>query len=169
MKGIYYDSPLGRMWLVEDGTGLCGVWFVGQKYYAEGAEEVQEEKTVVLQETVQWLDSYFSGQKPELLPPLHLKGSPFQKEVWDLLKEIPYGRTTTYGKLAARLAERRGIAHMSAQAVGGAVGHNPVSILVPCHRVIGSNGSLTGYAGGMERKRWLLEREGVDTSVFFMS
>lgn len=156
-----YRSPLGDILLAADGEGITGLWFEGQKHFArqlDGAHEARE--TPLLAEAKRWLDVYFSGREPDFMPPLHLIGSAFECEVWAILREIPYGGTTTYGTIAARIAEKRGLAHMSAQAVGGAVGRNPVSILVPCHRVLGASGSLTGYAGGLERKRALLALEG---------
>lgn len=159
----HYDSPLGRLLLAADETGLVGVWFEQGKYYAEGlAPEHTVQETPVLTETKRWLDCYFGGKEPEFLPPLHPAGTPFRQEVWELLLRIPYGTTTTYGALAEQIARRQGKAKMSAQAVGGAVGHNPISILIPCHRVVGADGSLTGYAGGLDKKIHLLEREGVD-------
>ncbi len=153
-----YDSPLGEMVLACDEVGLTGVWFVGQKYYPEKAS-FQFASQTFLTQTAQWLDEYFKGLKPSHLPPLHLQGSEFQLQVWSLLCEISYGEIVTYSDLARRIAASRGLASMSAQAVGGAVGHNPISILIPCHRVVGANGSLTGYAGGLERKEWLLKWE----------
>lgn len=153
-----YDSPLGEMLLACDEVGLTGVWFVGQKYYPEKAS-FQFVSHTFLTQTAQWLDEYFKGLKPAYLPPLHLQGSEFQLQVWSLLCEISYGEIVTYSDLARRIAARRGLASMSAQAVGGAVGHNPISILIPCHRVVGANGSLTGYAGGLNRKEWLLRWE----------
>lgn len=163
-----YHSPLGGMLLAADELGLTGLWFDGQKYFADALprEHVQRE-TAALAETKRWLDVYFSGKEPEFLPPLHPMGSPFRQAVWELLLQIPYGRTVTYGDLARQLAERQGLAHMSAQAVGGAVGHNHISILIPCHRVVGSDGSLTGYAGGIDRKIRLLELEGADMTGLF--
>lgn len=156
----YYASPLGNVLLAADETGLTGLWFEGQKYFAQGLpEERREAETPVLTQTKDWLDIYFSGEKPDFLPPLHPAGSQFQQDVWNLLLEIPYGETRTYGEISKKLAERRNLPHSSAQAVGGAVGHNPVSIIIPCHRVVGTNGSLTGYAGGLERKVRLLELE----------
>ena len=155
-----YMSVLGEMVLACDEEGLCGVWFAGQKYFGAGLENgTVEQKTEILQKTEQWLERYFSHQEPGEIPPLHLQGTPFQIMVWEELLKIPYGETVTYGELARKTAQRLGKEHMSAQAVGGAVGHNPVSVLVPCHRVIGSNGSLTGYAGGVEKKEWLLRHE----------
>ena len=149
-----YDSPLGMLTLASDGDALCGVWFDAQKHFAEGVPGPWTEKEVpVLAQTRHWLELYFSGQVPEDLPPLRPVGSEFAKAVWALLLTVPYGQTVTYGQLARQLGCR------SAQAVGGAVGRNPISILVPCHRVVGSNGSLTGYAGGLARKQALLALE----------
>lgn len=157
-------SPLGNILLSADEIGLTGLWFEGEKYYADALpREHIERETPILKDTKRWLDVYFTGREPDFTPPLHPAGSPFRQTVWQLLLEIPYGQTATYGALAKRLGGGR----MSAQAVGGAVGHNPISIIVPCHRVIGANGSLTGYAGGLERKIRLLEIEQTDlTGVF---
>lgn len=156
----HYRSPLGEMLLAADETGVTGLWFAGQKYFARHLDKEQEEKEIPLFATAkQWLDVYFAGSEPDFTVPLHFTGTPFQNEVWGILCAIPYGQTTTYGEIAKQLAARRGLPHMSAQAVGGAVGHNPISILVPCHRVVGLGGSLTGYAGGLERKRCLLALE----------
>ena len=164
-----YESPLGRMLLASDGAALTGLWFVGQKYYAAALDKQHEEKTLpVLEQTKSWLDIYFSGKKPDFTPPLEPVGSEFRREVWELLLSIPYGRTVTYAELAAAIAERRSLSHMSAQAVGGAVGHNPISIIIPCHRVVGSGGSLTGYAGGIDRKIRLLSLEGADMSGLYV-
>lgn len=155
-----YRSPLGEMLLAADETGVTGLWFAGQKYFARHLDKEQVEKEIPLFTTVkQWLDVYFAGSEPDFTVPLHFTGTAFQNEVWGILCAIPYGRTTTYSEIAKQLAARRGLPHMSAQAVGGAVGHNPISILVPCHRVVGRGGSLTGYAGGLERKRCLLALE----------
>lgn len=156
-----YRSPLGKMLLAADDKGLTGAWFEGQKYFARGLDgEYEERKLPLFKEVKCWLDLYFSGQEPKFQIPIHLIGTKFQQEVWEVLCEIPYGETTTYGSIAAKIARKRGMTGMSAQAVGGAVGHNPISVLVPCHRVLGAGGSLTGYAGGVERKRKLLELEG---------
>lgn len=156
----HYTSPIGDILLAADDAGLTGLWFQGQKYFARGLEKEQEERNLpVFDQTKAWLDLYFSGKEPDFLPPLHLIGTDFQKQVWEILLAIPYGKTTTYGKIAGQIAQRRGLAHMSAQAVGGAVGHNPISIIVPCHRVLGTDGSLTGYAGGVDKKIHLLSLE----------
>ena len=152
-----YASPLGGILLAADGQGLTGLWFDGAKYFAANLPEERTEKnTPILAEAARWLDMYFAGRQPDFIPPLHLVGSDFRLRVWKRLLEIPYGQTATYGELLG--------GGMSAQAVGDAVGHNPISIIVPCHRVIGANGSLTGYAGGIEKKRRLLALEGVDTT-----
>lgn len=165
----HYDSPLGGILLAADETGLTGLWFDGEKYYADKlAAEHEARDTQALGAAKRWLDVYFAGKEPDFLPPLHPIGSAFRQEVWQLLLEIPYGQTTTYGALARRLAERRGLRHMSAQAVGGAVGHNEISILIPCHRVVGTSGSLTGYAGGIDKKLSLLRLEQVNLSGFFV-
>ena len=158
-----YHSPMGGILLAGDGNGLTGLWFEGQKYFALHLDKEQEEREIPLFELAKgWLDVYFSGREPDFSVPLHLMGTAFQKEVWEILRSIPYGHTMTYGEIAKQLAEKRGLPHMSAQAGGGAVGRNPISILVPCHRVVGADGSLTGYAGGIDKKGRLLKLEGVD-------
>lgn len=159
-----YASPLGGLLLAADEQGLIGLWFDGARHFAANLPEAREEKrTPILDEAARWLDDYFSGGQPDFTPPLHLIGSAFRLRVWARLLEIPYGQTTTYGALAKRL----NAGHMSAQAVGGAVGHNPISIIVPCHRVVGTSGSLTGYAGGLDRKIRLLEIEQMDMTGLF--
>lgn len=156
----FYRSPIGRMLLAADDAGLTGLWFEGQKYFARClGRETEEKELPVFAEAKRWLDIYFSGKEPDFTPPLHFIGTDFQKDVWDILCAIPYGQTMTYGAIADQLAKKRGLSRMSAQAVGGAVGHNNLSIIVPCHRVVGSDGSLTGYAGGIERKTFLLNLE----------
>ena len=158
----HYHSPLGTILLAADDTGLTGLWFEGQKYFAQGLDKETEEKEFsVFQTARRWLDVYFSGQAPDFQVPLHFQGTAFQKDVWEILLSIPYGGTTTYGAIAKQLAAKRGLPHLSAQAVGSAVGHNKISIIVPCHRVIGADGSLTGYAGGIWRKEKLLALEQV--------
>lgn len=156
----HFLSPLGEMLMAGDEKGLTGLWFCGQKYFGLGLDPEHKGKALpVFEQTEQWLQIYFSGKEPDFSVPLHFSGTDFQKEVWKLLCDIPYGQTTTYGEIARRLALQKELPHMSAQAVGGAVGHNKISVLVPCHRVLGSNGSLTGYAGGLEKKKYLLELE----------
>lgn len=164
-----YTSPLGGILLAADEVGLRGLWFDGQKYFARDLpDERTERETPVLSEAKRWLDLYFGGQEPDFLPPLHPVGTPFRQAVWEILLRIPYGKTVTYGEISKQLAEKMGLERMSAQAVGGAVGHNKISIIIPCHRVVGSNGSLTGYAGGNDRKIKLLELERADMSRFFI-
>lgn len=156
---VYYDSPIARFLLAEQEGNLIGLWMMGQKYYPK-LDNLIWQDTPVLKQTARWLDRYFSGQQPDIGElPLAPEGSAFRQDVWKILCRIPYGKTTTYGEIAKELARERGLDGMSAQAVGGAVGHNPISVIIPCHRVVGSDGSMTGYAGGVERKRWLLEYE----------
>ena len=156
----HYASPLGGMTLVSDGTALVGLYFDGQKYAAEGLDATRTQKNLpVFEEARRWLDVYFSGRKPDFTPPTAPAGTAFQQSVWKILRTIPYGQTVTYGAIARRIEQNTGC-RMSAQAVGGAVGRNPISILIPCHRVVGTNGSLTGYAGGLDKKERLLQWEG---------
>ena len=165
----HYDSPMGGILVAADEVGLTGLWFDGQKYFARAlpAERI-ERNTPALSETGRWLDIYFTGKEPDFMPPLHPIGSAFRQSVWKILLQIPYGQTTTYGEIARQLAEKQGRSKMSAQAVGGAVGHNEISILIPCHRVVGTSGSLTGYAGGIDKKIRLLELEHADMHRFFI-
>lgn len=161
-------TPLGEILLACDEAGLTGLWFSGAKYYGLGLPpEHEHRETPVFQETRRWLELYFSGREPDFTPPLHMSGTPFQCAVWELLQEIPYSKTTTYGQLSRLVAARLNVGHLSARAVGGAVGRNKISILIPCHRVLGSNGSLTGYAGGIDKKIRLLEYEGADAAGLF--
>lgn len=163
-----YESPLGTIHIAADEQFLRGVWFEGQKYFAESMKNEKQAVQIdspraadILERTASWLDDYFAGKNPSVSGfPLAPVGSPFRQEIWKLLLEIPYGEVTTYGALAKEAALRMGRRSMSAQAVGGAVGHNPISILIPCHRIIGADGSLTGYAGGLDRKMQLLTLEG---------
>ncbi len=149
-----YSSPVGRILLAANEKSLTGLWFYGAKYFAAGIEsERTEVLTPVLEQTERWLDIYFSGHELDFVPPLKLNGSAFRRSVWDELMKIPYGQTSSYGEIALRLGVN------SEQAVGGAVGHNPISIIVPCHRVLGADGSLTGYAAGVDKKMRLLELE----------
>ena len=165
----HYNSPLGGILLAADEIGLTGLWFDGEKYFADHLPaEYAEQETPVLAEAGRWLDIYFAGKEPGFLPPLHPIGSAFRQSVWKILLQIPYGKTTTYGEIARQLAKEQGIPRMSAQAVGGAVGHNEISIMIPCHRVVGTNGSLTGYAGGITKKVKLLELEHTDMTGFFI-
>lgn len=149
--------------MASDGENLTGLWFKEQKYYASTISgEIMEKNLVIFEKTIQWLERYFHGERPRITElQLAPQGSMFRKEVWKILCEIPYGEVLTYGEIAKMIAKKRGMERMSAQAIGGAVGHNPISIIIPCHRVIGSDGSLTGYAGGIELKKKLLEHEGI--------
>ncbi len=156
----YYESPLGRILLSSDELGLTGLWFDGEKYYPDNLHiNCVEQETAILKEAKLWLDIYFSGREPDFVPPLHPQGSAFRLLVWKHLLDIPYGKTTTYGDIACKVAAEKGIERMSSQAIGGAAAHNAISIIIPCHRVTGANGHLTGYAGGIERKAKLLELE----------
>ena len=162
-----YESPIGKIIMASDGKGLSGLWFEGQKYFGSTlSSEYQELDLPIFEQTKQWLDLYFNGSPPNFTPLLSLNASSFYLEVWKILRKIPYGQVTTYGNIAKVIAESRKIKTMSAQAVGGAVGHNPISIIIPCHRVIGSNGNLTGYAGGIEKKKYLLNLEKQNVSAF---
>ena len=150
MDYCQYPSPVGTLYLTADAGGLTGIWMHPEK----------TEDFPVLEQAKQWLDGYFSGNPTEISFPLNPRGTAFQRQVWALLLTIPYGETTTYGALAREMAARAGKEKMSAQAVGQAVGANPISVLIPCHRVVGANGKLTGYAGGLDKKEWLLRHEG---------
>lgn len=156
MDYIYgYDSPVGKMTMASDGTALTALWFHDQKYFAQLLSKPCTQKLLpVFQDTIRWLDIYFSGAVPDFTPELSVHSTPFRESVWNYLLIIPYGKTTAYGEIAKSLSEK-----MSAQAVGAAVGRNPIPIIIPCHRVVGADGSLTGYAGGIDRKRFLLELE----------
>ena len=158
----HYDSPLGGITLASDGTALTGLWFDGQRYFADTLRAGHTEKRLpVFDEAERWLEIYFSGKAPAFTPALRMRTTAFRKAVWEILLSVSYGQTTTYAEIADRIAAQRGIPHMSAQAVGGAVGHNAISLIIPCHRVLGSDGSMTGYAGGIERKKLLLRMEGI--------
>ncbi len=158
-----YDSPLGGITLAGDGEALTGLWFDGQEHFAETLDrEHREGDLPVFAEAERWLDLYFSGKDPGFTPALRLRGTAFRKAVWEILLTIPYGKTMTYGEIAERIAGHKETPRTAARAVGGAVGHNPVSLIIPCHRVIGADGSVTGYAGGTDRKTRLLEMENAD-------
>ena len=161
-KAYHYRSPLGGITIASDGEALIGLWFDGQEHFGSTLSEAEAVRPAVIDETVEWLDQYFSGKMPDHTPKIRLIGTDFRKRVWEKLLTVPYGQTTTYGELAAQLADagKDGAAKgASARAVGGAVARNPISIIVPCHRVLGAGGSLTGYAGGIEKKAALLELE----------
>lgn len=154
-----YASPLGEMLVVSDGEAICGVWFLDQKHFASSISEdlIENDDLAIFKRVKMWFDSYFNGENPEIDFELKPEGSEFRLKVWKILSEIPYGKTLAYGEIAQRISPT-----MSAQAVGGAVGHNPIAILIPCHRVIGANGNLTGYAAGLNKKIELLKLENID-------
>lgn len=158
----HYYSPLGNITLASNGQQLTGLWFDGQKYYGSTLQTTQEKQLPIFDETKKWLDIYFSGKQPTFTPDILIEQSPFRKRVCEIMLTIPYGKTMTYGQIASIIAKEKGITRMSAQAVGGGVGHNPISIIIPCHRVIGTNGNLTGYAGGIDKKIQLLQLEHVN-------
>lgn len=169
----HYNSPLGGITLASDGKALTGLWFDGQKYFGstlteEYVQEHAQEKSPIFEQAEKWLALYFGGQEPGFTPPLSMQTTPFRKAVWEIMLRIPFGQTMTYGEIAKEIAEQRGLERMSAHAVGGAVSHNPISLIIPCHRVVGANGSLTGYAGGIDRKVQLLTLEKVDMSGLFI-
>lgn len=162
----HYISPLGGITIAAEEGALTGLWFDGQKFFGDTLCEVSEEKELpIFAQCDRWLDIYFSGKEPDLAPPIRLHSTSFRMDVWKILREIPYGKTVTYGEIAAEMARRRGLVRMSAQAVGNAVSRNPISLIVPCHRVVGANGALTGYAGGIEKKAKLLALEKVRTAT----
>ena len=157
---MHYSSPVGGITLASDGTHLTGLWFDGQKYSAGVLNTNRQEKLLpIFKQTICWLDIYFSGKEPNFMPPLKMQTTSFRKQVWEIMLTIPYGKTMTYGEIAAKIAQKKGLKKMSAQAVGGAVGHNAIALIIPCHRVIGTNGRLTGYAGGISKKVKLLQLE----------
>ncbi len=164
-----YDSPLGAITLASNGKALTGVWFDGQKNFGSTLPyEYQEKYLPVFGETTDWLNIYFSGKEPDFVPHLCLYVTPFQKAVSEIMISIPYGKTITYGEIANEIVTQTGAERMSARAVGSVVAHNAISIIVPCHRVVGAGGNLAGYAGGLERKIKLLELEKADMSVLHM-
>lgn len=160
-----YVSPLGNLVIITNENNLLGLW----KEDMIKGDFIRNHDLKIMRDTVKWLDDYFNFKNPHLKDlNLELVGTNFQKEVWNILIDIPYGKTITYGDIASIIARRRGLSRMSAQAVGGAVGSNPISIIVPCHRVIGTNNNLTGYGGGIDMKVWLLKHEGIDTNYLHM-
>ena len=162
----FWSSPLGRIVLTADGDALTGLWFDDQEHRPDTAEcQYGNEELPVFSETGRWL--YFDGKEPCFTPKLSPSGTLFRRTVWEILLSVPYGQTVTYGEVAARAAQRLRLPRMSAQAAGGAVGHNPISLIIPCHRVVGADGNLTGYGGGIDRKIRLLRLEGVDTSRLY--
>lgn len=172
---VFYEykgpASLDTIWFSCNEEGVTGLWFDRQNHLLGNSvkeNNISDNHSAlrIFETTKLWLDCYFAGNIPDFTPPLSLKGTEFQMTVWKILLDIPYGQVVTYGDIAKKIAVQRGLKRMSAQAVGGAVGRNPISIIVPCHRVIGANGSLTGYAGGMSNKIWLLGQEGIDTAQY---
>jgi len=155
---FHYSSPIGNLTLTSDGTHLTGLGFDGQKY---SAGTLNTKILPIFKQTVCWLDTYFSGKEPKFTPPLKIQTTPFRRQVWEIMLTIPCGKTMTYGEIATQIAKKKGLKKMSAQAVGGAVGHNAIALIIPCHRVMGANGSLTGYGGGISKKVKLLQLEKV--------
>lgn len=154
-----YESPIGKLIMASDSQRLTGLWIENQKYFGSTLQEdVCQKELKIFQETAQWLTEYFTGKMPDFTPELKVSGSSFRQRIWEILRAIPYGQTTSYGKIAKQIEQESG-KRASAQAVGGAIGHNPIMLITPCHRVIGSDGSMTGYAGGIDKKIWLLEHE----------
>ena len=165
----HYQSPLDGITLSSNGIELTGLWFDGQKYFGNTLPKEYEEKTLpVFEKSVCWLDIYFSGKAPDFTPPLCMQATPFRKAIREIMMAIPFGKTMTYGEIADKIAKQKGISKMSAQAVGSAVGHNSISLIIPCHRVVGTNGNLTGYAGGIDKKIQLLNLEKADMTSFFV-
>lgn len=164
-----YDSPLGEIWIESNGSALTGLRF-GKEQASVELREISgsSEMCSALEKTIEWLDIYFSGKEPSFTPPLYIEGTPFRKAVLEILRTIPYGKTMTYGEIATIIAREQGVRKMSAQAVGGAVGRNPIGIIIPCHCVVGANGNLTGFAGGIEKKIELLKIENIDMSAFYI-
>lgn len=165
----HYPSPVGDITLASNGEALTGLWFDGQRYFADTLpQEYKQTELPIFEQTRKWLDIYFQGKEPDFTPPLCMKTTPFRKAVWEIMLTIPYGKTMTYGDIAKQIAESQGLTKMSAQAVGSAVGHNSISIIIPCHRVVGAGGNLTGYAGGLDKKIQLLTLEQADMSAFYV-
>lgn len=156
----HYTSPIGGITMASNGESLTGLWFDGQKYFASTLSQRHVEKQLpIFDRTCEWLDLYFSGKSPDFIPPVFMYVSNFRRDVYEILMTIPFGKTMTYKEVADLIAKKHRIISMSAQAVGGAIAHNPISLVIPCHRVIGTNGKLTGYAGALDKKEWLLNME----------
>lgn len=165
----YYNSPIGKIFMVSDGKNLINLSFENSKYYSNTYNDCQFKSDLpIFKSTESWLNIYFKGESPNFTPKIKLIGSDFRIKVWEILLSIPHGQTTTYGEIARELAISSNLKRMSAQAVGGAIGHNPISIIVPCHRVVGVSGSLTGYAGGIDKKIALLKLEDAYKDTFIL-
>lgn len=162
-----YESPIGLLTVLSDGENITGLW-IRRAIYDENAVKIEADDLFVFRQARDWLDCYFSGKEPDFMPPVKLEGTEFRKSVWNIVREIPYGKVITYGDIARRIERQTGKAKMSPQAVGGAVGSNPVSIMVPCHRVVGAGGNLTGYGSGLDVKVYLLRLEGMDMNRFYL-
>ncbi|MCE7782584.1 methylated-DNA--[protein]-cysteine S-methyltransferase [Staphylococcus xylosus] len=163
-----YQSPIGQITLTSDGESITGLWLPNhQDIESHYDDKLIEKDQPVFEQATRWLDSYFSGNKPKIDFPLKAIGTPFRETVWKILLEIPHGETVTYSDIAQKVALERGKEKMSSQAVGGAVGSNPISIIIPCHRVVGKDGSLTGYGGGIDTKIELLKLEQQDMTQFY--
>lgn len=166
----HYVTPIGGITLSSDGEALNGLWFDGQKYFGDTlSENCAEQNLPVFRQAVCWLNTYFSGKAPDFTPPLLMQTTPFRRAVWEIMLTIPFGKTMTYREIAEKIAKRKGLKTMSAQAVGSAVGHNSISLIIPCHRVVGTNGRLIGYAGGIDKKVYLLTLEQADMSSLHLS
>lgn len=161
-----YKSPIGSIIITSDETEITGLRFKGESE-AEVLSDKKYKETSAIKEAKRWLDIYFSGKNPGYIPAINPTGTEFQKLVWKLLLEIPYGKTTTYGEIAGKIAEIKNVSRMSAQAVGGAVGKNPIAIIIPCYRVVGKKGNMTGYAYGIDKKIALLEIERADIKNYY--
>lgn len=165
----YHSNLIGPLTLASDGKSITGLWLYGQKYYADTLGQNYIERDLpIFRRADKWLDIYFSGRAPDFVPPLKMKTTPFRQMVWEIMLTIPFGQTMTYGEIAREVAKRKNLSKMSAQAVGGAVGHNSISLIIPCHRVVGANGNLTGYAGGIDKKLKLLQLEHANTNKSFI-
>ena len=167
----YYNSPVGKLLIASKDGKLIGLWIEGQKYYLGKIKDelIENDKEEILVKTKKWLDKYFLGENPKISDlEISLNGTSFEKVVWELLKKIPYGEVTTYKELSKKVAKKLKKEKMSAQAVGGAIGHNPISIIIPCHRIVGTDGSLTGYAGGIDKKVKLLKHEKVNMEKLYI-
>ena len=160
MYSTDYSSPIGNMLIASDGEAVCGVWFYNQKYFPSLNNFTKKDDLAIFRDVKRWLDDYFNGLNPQITFKLKPEGTEFRLKVWKILSEIPYGETMTYGEIAGKISPT-----MSSQAVGGAVGHNPIAILIPCHRVLGTDGKLTGYAGGIDKKIELLKIENILSSI----